>query len=208
MSTLHSSVVILHVEALYKYTCKKHHSHCTTSLPNINTTLSNLPCPTLSYPATSMPLCYPNLLYTCMCTYMYDLAQPAPASVARFVRALLSCVALPCLSKHPMEWLVKHTPCYTIMQPSCLLIYYHTKFVWCSFPSFPYCTRNISPFLTLYLLRPTDLSDLKQLHPSVGSNLESLLTYHGNDFHDTFSLTFEVHVHICTTDSCIILMHG
>jgi hypothetical protein len=42
------------------------------------------------------------------------------------------------------------------------------------------------------LRKPTDLTDLKQLHPSVGSNLESLLTYEGADFEDTFSLTFEL----------------
>ena len=51
-----------------------------------------------------------------------------------------------------------------------------------------------SPLLMLSpsLLRPTDLTDLKQFHPSAGANLESLLTYEGDDFEDTFSLTFEV----------------
>ena len=44
-------------------------------------------------------------------------------------------------------------------------------------------------------VRPTDLSDLKQLHPSVGANLEKLLTYEGGDFEATFSLTFEVRVY-------------
>lgn len=42
------------------------------------------------------------------------------------------------------------------------------------------------------LKKPTDLTDLKQLHPSVGNNLESLLTYEGKDFEHTFSLTFEL----------------
>ena len=52
----------------------------------------------------------------------------------------------------------------------------------------------------LYPIRPTDLSDLKQLHPSVGTNLESLLTYEGDDFDDTFALTFEVY-------TCILYMY-
>jgi E3 ubiquitin-protein ligase HERC4 len=42
------------------------------------------------------------------------------------------------------------------------------------------------------LRKPTDLSDLKQLRPSVGKHLESLLTYEGADFEETFSLTFEL----------------
>ena len=86
----------------------------------------------------------------------------------------------------------------TLMVPDSMLICYHTK---------GGCTLIVqenmkSPFLTILsfvfrmLLRPTDLSDLKQLHPSVGSNLESLLTYQGADFHDTFSLTFEVPVQL------------
>ena len=40
--------------------------------------------------------------------------------------------------------------------------------------------------------RPTDLSDLKQLHPSVGVGLEAVLSYEGDDFKDAFGLTFEV----------------
>lgn len=42
------------------------------------------------------------------------------------------------------------------------------------------------------LKRPTDLSDLRELRPSVAVNLQQLLDYEGNDFQETFDLSFEV----------------
>ncbi|XP_030385071.1 probable E3 ubiquitin-protein ligase HERC4 isoform X2 [Scaptodrosophila lebanonensis] len=67
--------------------------------------------------------------------------------------------------------------------------------VLCGLAIYNFTIINLPFPLALYkklLKEPVDLSDLRELSPSLANSMQSLLDYDGDDFKETFDLTFEI----------------
>ncbi|KAH8302427.1 hypothetical protein KR044_006384, partial [Drosophila immigrans] len=67
--------------------------------------------------------------------------------------------------------------------------------VLCGLAIYNFIIINLPFPLALYkklLEKPVDLSDLREMSPSEANSMQALLDYKGDDFNDTFDLTFEI----------------